>query len=524
MNAALPVAAAAAAALFLFAGKSKAAPAAAPKPAAASSGKTVAQRMAEVIATGEPATIRAEATRLRAAGKTTEAAELERVAGLIAGELAKGNPAPTVKQTVPTTPMPTPVPNPPVVPTGPNAPWLAGVPAELQGVILKRTNPVAYDKRVETLQARLQQLKYGVSVDGKFGPGTESAVIDFQRRNNVTPTDGIVGPITLIKLADPNAKGNAGTAGSVPLSMQNPASAKPPAPKPAPAPAPKPAPAPAPKPAPAPAPKPVAAAPAPPKPAPAPAPKPAPAPAGKAPAITAALRSSGLLRNGKATGYKAPASSGQAVKDWQQVLFDLGFIKTKPDGKFGDVTEAGTRAFQTAANSAAAKSGKAKISVDGIVGPATIARAAEARIVPSGGAAFTGDYFGDDSTPLNVPGEPIADTPLPGLMPPMAPKAPDPMRALAARLYNMLELAPRGGEDRTLVALYQSSQGLKPTGYYGPATALSLARAFGIVPPKPLYWTDSRTRQSKTNYRDAMRAFGERDPQRVEEWRRAGDV
>jgi peptidoglycan hydrolase-like protein with peptidoglycan-binding domain len=210
-------------------------------------------------------------------------------------------------------------------------------------------------------------------------------------------------------------------------------------------------------------------------------PPPSSAPAGRAPTITPALRSlPALLRNGKATKpqYKAPASSGQAVKDWQQVLFDLGFTKAKPDGKFGDATEAATRAFQAAANSAAAK-----------------------------------------STPPKKP-----DSPLPGIIPPMLPTSPDPERALAARLTHMLVTATPGREDRTLVAMFQQRHGLKPTGFYGPAVALALAHRYGIVPPKPLYWTESRTGKSKGNYRDALRMLAERDPQRSEEWIRAGAV
>ena len=478
------------AALYFVSQRAKAA---APAPAsspAAPAGKTVSQRMAEAIATHDPAAIRAEAARLRGQGQAAAATELERVAAAIASSPPAA--PPLVSVPVVPTPMPTPVANPPVVPTG--APWLAGVPRELQGVTLRRTSPVAYDQRVSVLQARLIELGYlSPPADGKFGPGTESAVKAFQTASNVAPVDGIVGPITLIKLVSAPPKSAS-------------------SPKPAPAPAPKPATA-APKPAPAP--KPATAA-----------PKPAPAPAGKAPTITAALRSSGLLRNGRATGYKAPASSGPAVRDWQQVLFDLGFIKGKPDGKFGAATEAATRAFQAAANSAAQKSGKPLLSVDGIVGPATVARAAEARIMPSGPATFGGDsYFGDDvGGPMYAPLEPLADSPMPGVIPDMAPVAPNPRRALAARLYNALSLAPKGREDRTLVALYQAQEGLKPTGFYGPGVALSLAKTYGIVPPRPLYWTESRTRQSKANYRDAMRVFAERDPQRSEEWRRAGDV
>lgn len=512
----------------------------------------VSRRMAEAIATGDPATVRTLAARLRIEGATEQAAELERVALVLA---AKGG--------------------------GAGAPPV---------VDLKAAPPVGpIVLNTKGIQQRLIALGYPLGssgADGVMGPATMAAVKAFQAANGLA-VDGIPGPATQAKLQDPKAKGPVAAVTAAPAA------------KPAPAPAAKPAPAPAPTKAAAPAPMttkeiqlrlialgysvgskgadgvmgtntaaavrlfqsvngltvdgvpgpatqaklkdptakgPAAAVAAPaaaPAPAPAPAPKAAPAPApapvpapvgGRAPTISAALSTTKvLLKDGSKTGYPSPNSSGQLVRDWQQVLRDLGFISTAPDGKFGPGTAAATKAFQTAANAAGAKSGKPTLVVDGIVGPATIARAKEARIMPSGPATFAGETFGDIE-PLRVPPHPLPATPLPGLMPPMAPVDPEPRRALASRLYNMLELAPRGGEDRTLVARYQAQEGLKPTGYYGPATAMSLAQTYGIVPPKPLYWTESRTSKSKANYRDAMRMLGERDPQRSEEWNRAGAV
>jgi peptidoglycan hydrolase-like protein with peptidoglycan-binding domain len=498
---ALALPAAAVASLFLF---RKKASAAAPKPPvivpSPQGAGTVAERMARVIATGNPAAIRFEAGRLRQEGYTSQAAELERVAATIeAGQVkppapvVPGVPAPAPAPVKP--PMPAPLP-PVVIVTPPLAPVpvpQAPAPATIAGPNLKRGSSGA---RVLLVQQRLASLGYSLGksgADGQFGPSTEAAVKAFQKSNGLG-VDGIVGPATQVVLAGTGAKGPAPAA-----AVKPPAAVKP---------------------------APVVVKPTPVLPA---GPPPSSAPAGRAPTITAALRSlPALLRNGASTGYKAPASSGQAVRDWQQVLRELGFTTAAPDGKFGPGTEAATRAFQQAANSAAAKAKPPKkpLTVDGVVGPATVARAAEARVVTTGPAVFTGDWFGYDPGVglLLAPSTMQPDSPLPGIIPPMTPTAPDPERALAARLTHMLVTAPRGAEDRTLVALFQSRNGLRPTGYYGPSVALALAQRFGIVPPAPIYWTESRTGKAKSNYRDALRMLAERDPQRSEEWLRAAAV
>jgi predicted chitinase len=48
---------------------------------------------------------------------------------------------------------------------------------------------------VQSVQQRLSDLGYSLSVDGNFGPGTASAVISFQQKNNLG-NDGVVGPNT----------------------------------------------------------------------------------------------------------------------------------------------------------------------------------------------------------------------------------------------------------------------------------------------------------------------------------------
>lgn len=50
-------------------------------------------------------------------------------------------------------------------------------------------------KNVRTIQARLKQRGWTISVDGDFGPKTRAVVKKFQQRKGLTP-DGIVGPFT----------------------------------------------------------------------------------------------------------------------------------------------------------------------------------------------------------------------------------------------------------------------------------------------------------------------------------------
>ena len=54
---------------------------------------------------------------------------------------------------------------------------------------------------VKILQKLLKCYGYGLKVDGIFGPKTEAAVKDFQKKYKLT-VDGIVGPKTYNALAD----------------------------------------------------------------------------------------------------------------------------------------------------------------------------------------------------------------------------------------------------------------------------------------------------------------------------------
>ena len=229
MNAAtLAVPAAAVGLLLLLTSKSKAAtpkpPVIVPSPQGAG---TVPERMAKVLATGDPATIRFEAGRLRQEGYTAQAAELERAAATIEAQRAAGGVKP------PLTPPP-----PPVVIVTP--PAVVPVPVPVPSALLKRGSPAGFDARVLAVQTRLLALGYSLGktgADGKFGSATESAVKAFQSANGVKPVDGIVGPNTTAALLSPTAKGPLLTAAPKPTVVVKPTPVLPAGPPPSSAPA-----------------------------------------------------------------------------------------------------------------------------------------------------------------------------------------------------------------------------------------------------------------------------------------------
>lgn len=95
---------------------------------------------------------------------------------------------------------------------------------------------------------------------------------------------------------------------------------------------------------------------------------------GQASAGSSAADSSGPLK---------PGMSGDRVKAMQEMLFNIGYLQTAPDGIYGSMTETAVMNFQSAAG----------LTADGICGSATMARLSElaAGSSPSGSAATVSD-------------------------------------------------------------------------------------------------------------------------------------
>lgn len=226
---------------------------------------------------------------------------------------------------------------------------------------------------------------------------------------------------------------------------------------------------------------------------------------------------------------KTPGQKGSVkVGQWQAKLASLGLLQAAdvaPPFPFGPKTTAATKVFQGLANTYLKRVGSVTLpttgekitalKVDGVLGNRTLGMAMLAHPPKGSGASAT--YFGS----LEMDRGPMPASPLPGIVPPMAPTPIPPEQALASRLAFEMSTKPRGEEDRQLVQLFQAKENLKTSGMYNASTAAVLAEKYGIVPPSPRYWTDSHTRKSKANYRAMLLRHAESDPQRREEWEQA---
>jgi len=163
-----------------------------------------------VTACSSEASIGSGATTTTAAGVTTTTAGdvTTTAAGAAASTVAADpatptTPAPTTP--APTTPAPPATPAPTVAPPAPattvpcrNVGNLYGL-SDVSGVNVRRGD---CGEGVQQVQDQLNyKLGISLTVDGRFGPGTEAAVRDFQTSVGL-PVDGIVGPNTWVALTD----------------------------------------------------------------------------------------------------------------------------------------------------------------------------------------------------------------------------------------------------------------------------------------------------------------------------------
>lgn len=549
--------------LFLLSGKKGAAPVPAP------TSMPIPERMAHVLATNDPNAIRFEAGRLRQEGHPTEAAQLEQAAKTLEAEIAAGKkPAPVYPTGAPpAAPTTGPFSQPPVGPlpagaiTSPGMPQPATHPAIPAGVLLPlpvlpagtvlhyMPPPAPFDPRVQAWQTKL--LSLGISVgpdgpDGKFGANTRSATVTFQQQANARAPGMGLPPINVNGMLD------APTLARAALVYPLPPGGKPTAPVP-PLTVPVVVPAKPPVAAPMPIPMPMPAAPAMPVPTPIMAPAPVMLPQVPVPPVIPAVLAP-VIANYPGAPAATPVQlpppvplpvlgKGQAVlpsqtpnanaKLVQGKLISLGFLNAadvpaSQVGIYGPKTMAAVSAFQTAANNYLKASGqsmylpnagvtvsKAKLlTVDGKWGQQTNDMAAMAHPRNASGA-----YFGA-FTPFGAPAMPMPASPLPGVVPPMAPAPIDARTAMASRVLHNLTITSPGHEDKSLVAAFQAQEGLRPSGYYQPSTAIALAKC-GIVPPPPRYWPSTGRKKAKHAYARELKRFGAKDVQRREEWERA---
>lgn len=107
--------------------------------------------------------------------------------------------------------------------------------------------------------------------------------------------------------------------------------------------------------------------------------------------------------------------------------------------------------------------------------------------------------------------------------PPKVTPIADPRHALAEQTAVMLRSATKGSEDKALVTAFQTQEGLKPSGFYGPGSGLAMLK-YNIIPPKPFYFPTRGTAESKANYRRNLLFQAEKDPKRAAEWQAAAMV
>jgi len=250
---------------------------------------------------------------------------------------------------------------------------------------------------VADLQKKLNSLGYNAGkADGIFGSQTRSAVMAFQKANGLA-VDGIVGPATWAKLNGSSSAANSSkSTESKPADSKSESSSR-----------------------------------------------------GSSP-ITQTLRQ---------------GSRGSQVKILQERLNSLGYNAGKADGIFGSKTRSAVMAFQKANG----------LAVDGIVGPATIAKLNQSKSQPKTEDSKSKDSKPADPKPSNPPATskpPITQTLRQG-------SRGNQVKILQERLNALGYNAGKadgifGSKTRSAVMAFQRANGLAVDGIVGPATIAKL--------------------------------------------------
>jgi hypothetical protein len=127
--------------------------------------------------------------------------------------------------------------------------------------------------------------------------------------------------------------------------------------------------------------------------------------------------------------------------------------------------------------------------------------------------------------PKPVP-KPVPVKPAPKLPPPLPkldPASSDDRGALALTVAAHLKGKTKGSENKALVMQFQTQEGLKPDGLYGPMTGKRIA-AYGVIPAKPYYWPSATFVKAKEDWKRTMLDHAAKDPARKSQWEAVSNV
>lgn len=144
---------------------------------------------------------------------------------------------------------------------------------------------------------------------------------------------------------------------------------------------------------------------------------------------------------------------------------------------------------------------------------------------PSVPVSMPPDFALPTATPTVA--RPTVQLPAPAATGPVWPVTDPAKVAVAQKMVQNLVATKPYKENTSLVKAFQAQERLSPVdGLYGAGTATTLGQRYGIIPPKPFYWskTASKVPAQKAQYQADMLALAAKDPARAPMWQAAGNV